>query len=86
MLALRRLAVPFGFANRLRAMSDHGSGQNDSSDPKVQGSPFPDDAVTLTPEAELWGLVRALPEEVTTNQGWLACPRGLEPPTFRSAT
>ena len=48
---------------------------------------FPEDAVTLTPYAEAHGLWRALPEEVASQQrGWLACPRGLEPPTFRSAT
>ncbi len=48
---------------------------------------FPDDAVTLTPQAEEHGLWRALPEDVPSQQqGWLACPRGLEPPTFRSAT
>ena len=43
--------------------------------------------VSLTPEAERHGLALALPEEVTIrSNAVLACPRGLEPPTFRSAT
>jgi DNA invertase Pin-like site-specific DNA recombinase len=41
------------------------------------------DAIHLTPEATAMGLPLALPETVTAS---LACPRGLEPPTFRSAT
>ena len=52
---------------------------------------FSDDAIELSPEALAHGLQWALPEEVSTehlfdSSGWLACPRGLEPPTFRSAT
>ena len=37
--------------------------------------------VTLTPSAYEHGFALALPERVV-----MACPRGLEPPTFRSAT
>jgi hypothetical protein len=39
------------------------------------------ESVALTPDARELGLVVALPEQVGR-----ACPRGLEPPTFRSAT
>jgi len=41
-------------------------------------------SITLTAEADERGLWRSLPKEIP--QRWLACPRGLEPPTFRSAT
>jgi DNA invertase Pin-like site-specific DNA recombinase len=44
------------------------------------------ESVTLTPEAERIGLTMALPERIVLDEGRLACPRGLEPPTFRSAT
>ncbi|MGH2381960.1 MAG: recombinase family protein [Candidatus Limnocylindria bacterium] len=50
---------------------------------------FPEDAIELSPDALAHGLQWALPEEVEhpfDASGWLACPRGLEPPTFRSAT
>ncbi len=52
---------------------------------KVAGPEFV--GVSLTPEAERHGLALTLPEEVTIrSHAALACPRGLEPPTFRSAT
>jgi hypothetical protein len=47
--------------------------------------------LNLTPEAERHAMSLALPKQVTVEQVFganavLACPRGLEPPTFRSAT
>lgn len=52
---------------------------------EVRGTDFA--GVTLTPEAYAHGLDLALPENVRSDSRVvLACPRGLEPPTFRSAT
>ena len=57
---------------------------------EVAGPTFVD--LKLRPEAKKHGLALALPEEVTVPEhpfatdAVLACPRGLEPPTFRSAT
>ena len=48
-------------------------------------------SVELTESAESQGLALALPEYVSVERPFsiraaVACPRGLEPPTFRSAT
>ena len=51
---------------------------------EVRGLDFAE--VKLTPEAYAHGLALALPERVSRARAGLACPRGLEPPTFRSAT
>ena len=51
----------------------------------VRGAEFV--GVELTPSAEAHGLALCLPENVNVrSNAALACPRGLEPPTFRSAT